>query len=279
MAVSVYSWSQTAGTNATADANINWAEGQLPSTVNNSARAMMAALAAMVQDMGGGSTTGGSSNAYTLTCAQTMSARVPALVAFKANHTNTGAATLNVDSTGASALRGETGVALNAGDIVSGCIYVATWVSGSSEWLLVNASTVTYGRMASAAIASAANFQANTASKLLSANGVWSAGALTALTDAATIAVDLSAGINFSVTLGGNRTLGAPTNAKVGQAGSIWITQDGTGSRTLAYASAWKTAGGVAPVLTTTAAAVDRLDYVVRTTGPIVDYALSKAIA
>ena len=85
-----------------------------------------------------------------------------------------------------------------------------------------------------------------------------------ALTDAATIAVDLSLGNNFSVTLAGNRTLGDPTNATAGQSGVIVITQDGTGSRTLAYAGTkWKFAGGTAPTLTTTASAVDVLAYYV----------------
>jgi hypothetical protein len=94
----------------------------------------------------------------------------------------------------------------------------------------------------------------------------WSAaqrGAITALTDAATIALDLSLGNNFSVTLGGSRTLGNPTNVVAGQSGVIAVTQDGTGSRALAYGGNYKFAGGVAPTLTTTAAAVDYLNYYV----------------
>ena len=84
------------------------------------------------------------------------------------------------------------------------------------------------------------------------------------LTDAATIAVDLSLGNNFAVQLGGNRTLGDPTNVTAGQSGVIVVTQDGTGSRTLAYAGTkWKFAGGTAPTLTTTASAVDVLAYYV----------------
>jgi hypothetical protein len=110
----------------------------------------------------------------------------------------------------------------------------------------------------------AAQFLANTPGKALSTDKVWSAADTVALTDAATVAVDLSLGLNLSVTLGGNRTLGAPSNTKNGQSGIIWITQDGTGSRTLAYNAAWKFAGGTAPVLTTTAAAVDALCYQVK---------------
>ena len=85
-----------------------------------------------------------------------------------------------------------------------------------------------------------------------------------ALTDGATIAVDLSLGNNFSVTLGGNRNLGDPTNVTAGQSGVIVVTQDGTGNRTLAYSGTkYKFAGGSAPILTTTAGAVDVLAYYV----------------
>ena len=94
-------------------------------------------------------------------------------------------------------------------------------------------------------------------------------GAITALTDGATITPDFAASNNFSVTLGGNRTLANPTNLTAGQSGSIFITQDGTGSRTLAYGTQYDFIGGTAPTLTTTAAGVDRIDYVVRTTGSI----------
>ncbi|CUA82084.1 hypothetical protein Ga0061063_0939 [Gulbenkiania indica] len=88
-------------------------------------------------------------------------------------------------------------------------------------------------------------------------------GAVQALTDAATIAVDLSLANNFSVTLAGNRTLGTPTNAAAGQSGIIAVTQDASGSRTLAFGSGWKFAGGTAPALSTTAGAVDYLAYYV----------------
>jgi hypothetical protein len=95
------------------------------------------------------------------------------------------------------------------------------------------------------------------------------AATITALTDGATITPDFSASCNFSVTLGGNRTLANPTNLTAGQTGSIFITQDGTGSRTLAYGSQYDFIGGTAPTLSTAASAVDRIDYVVRTTGSI----------
>ena len=106
---------------------------------------------------------------------------------------------------------------------------------------------------------------ANVGDAVLANDQTWTGaqrGAISALTDEATITVPFNDGNNFSVTLAGNRTLGSPSNHTAGQSGSIFITQDGTGSRTLAYHADWKWAGGTAPTLTTTAAAVDRIDYI-----------------
>lgn len=60
-------------------------------------------------------------------------------------------------------------------------------------------------------------------------------GGVVALTDAATIAVDASLGNTFRVTLGGNRTMGVPTNPTNGQRIMFEIIQDGTGSRTITF--------------------------------------------
>lgn len=74
----------------------------------------------------------------------------------------------------------------------------------------------------------------------------------------------MATGVNFTVTLGGNRTLGAPSNTQAGRSGCIFLVQDGTGNRTLAYNAVWKFASGVDPVLSTAAGAVDMLCYIVR---------------
>jgi hypothetical protein len=94
-------------------------------------------------------------------------------------------------------------------------------------------------------------------------------GAITALTDGANISVDFAASNNYAVTLGGNRTLANPSNLTAGASGCIWITQDGTGSRTLAYGSQWDFTGGTAPTLSTAAAAVDCLVYSVQSSTKI----------
>jgi hypothetical protein len=89
------------------------------------------------------------------------------------------------------------------------------------------------------------------------------------LTDAATITPNFAANCNFTVTLGGNRTIANPTNLTAGQSGSIFIVQDGTGSRTLAWGSYWDFAGGTAPTLSTAGGSVDRVDYIVRSSTSI----------
>jgi hypothetical protein len=94
-------------------------------------------------------------------------------------------------------------------------------------------------------------------------------GEITTLTDGATVTPDMADSNNFTLTLGGNRTLANPSNLTAGQSGSIFLVQDGTGSRTLAFGSYWDFAGGTAPTLSTSANAVDRIDYVVRTTTSI----------
>jgi hypothetical protein len=121
--------------------------------------------------------------------------------------------------------------------------------------------TLGLGTIATFDETTAAQFQANTLGKALSTDKVWSAAAEVTLTDAATIAVDMATFINATVTLGGNRTLGQPSNTKVGQSGVIRIVQDGTGSRTLAYHADWKFAGGADPVLSTAAGSEDLLFY------------------
>jgi hypothetical protein len=113
--------------------------------------------------------------------------------------------------------------------------------------------------------ANTANTTANAAATLTAVQTFTAGqrGEVTALTDASSIATDLALSNNFSVTLAGNRTLANPTNTVAGQSGSIFITQDGTGSRALAFGTNFKFVAGTAPTLSTTAASVDRIDYVV----------------
>lgn len=86
-----------------------------------------------------------------------------------------------------------------------------------------------------------------------------------------TVTPNFNTSNNYTITLGANLTFANPSNisAAEGQSGSIFLVQDSTGSRTASWGSSWEFAGGVAPVLTTTAGAIDRIDYVVRSTNSI----------
>lgn len=79
------------------------------------------------------------------------------------------------------------------------------------------------------------------------------------LTDAATIAVDASLGNDFTVTLGGNRTLGNPTNSVNGQKIMFAIRQDGTGTRTLTLGTDYRLGADITAVTLSTA--VNKTDY------------------
>ena len=77
------------------------------------------------------------------------------------------------------------------------------------------------------------------------------------LTDQATVTWDASTQDVCKLTLGGNRTLAAPTNNTTGQFISILVIQDGTGSRTLTWNAVFEFAEDTAPTLTTTASKGD----------------------
>ena len=77
------------------------------------------------------------------------------------------------------------------------------------------------------------------------------------LTDQATVTWDASTQDVCKLTLGGNRTLAAPTNNTTGQFISILVIQDGTGSRTLTWNAVFEFASDTAPTLTTTASLGD----------------------
>jgi microcystin-dependent protein len=137
MPTGVMSWSQTAASNASADSNVNWSEGQAPSSVNDSARAMMASAAKWRDDVTGINVTGGSGTAYTLTSNQIIASNLNGMtIQFTPGTTNTGAVTLSVDGQTAKPIRFATGVDLPAGALISGSLYQVTYRSAVEEWLL-----------------------------------------------------------------------------------------------------------------------------------------------
>jgi microcystin-dependent protein len=139
MAKGIASWSQTAANNATADATVNFAEGQAPSTVNDSARALMASAAMYRDDTAGAIATGGTSTAFTVSSYQgfgTLAAMHQQVIAFTPNATNTGTTTLNVDSLGAKPLRSSPGVEIVSGCLVQGTPYVALYNNSDGAFYL-----------------------------------------------------------------------------------------------------------------------------------------------
>lgn len=103
---------------------------------------------------------------------------------------------------------------------------------------------------------------------LLNAQNQWSGQQyfpLATVTDGASITWDVAAAQKAKVTLAGNRTMNAVSNAAEGSTYLLWVIQDGTGSRTIS----WTTSGAGsfdfgtdgAPTLTTTASKADLLAF------------------
>ena len=94
-------------------------------------------------------------------------------------------------------------------------------------------------------------------------------GDIDGLTSSANITINMGTGNNHSVTLAHNTDFENPSGQVAGQSGSIFITQDGTGSKTAAWKANWKWKGGTAPILSTAAGSVDRVDYIILSNGVI----------
>jgi hypothetical protein len=154
MATGIYSWSQTAATNATADSTINYAEAQAPSTVNDSARAQMAVLAKWRDDISGVTTanailtTAGTANVQTLATNGSIAALTNGwTVTFKvgAGLTNTSSVTLAVDSLAAKAIQQISGSALVGYELVAGAVYTVTYHQPADAWVLQSSPVVGRG--------------------------------------------------------------------------------------------------------------------------------------
>jgi hypothetical protein len=86
-------------------------------------------------------------------------------------------------------------------------------------------------------------------------------GVVSSTVSSGVILLDFSASNNFDITLEGNSTLAPSVSPSGGQSGAVYIRQDGTGGRTLAYSGGWSFSNGSAPTLTTTASGTDLLAY------------------
>ena len=140
--MTLYKWLQASGSNANVDATVNWAEGQAPSTVNDSARGMMAATAKYRDDIAGAIVTGGTPTAYTVSSYEvfdTLAHLGGQMIAFTPHATNAAGSpsvALNVDGLGAKPLRSAPNVELAAGVLIQGTPYVATYNNSDSAFYL-----------------------------------------------------------------------------------------------------------------------------------------------
>lgn len=148
--LNVSAWSTTAASNSGADSTIGTvADTSSPTSVDDWTRSVMASVKRYVLDTDGGLTSSGT-NTITITTNRSISSGHQAAgfsLRFKAGGTNTGAATLNVDSLGAVAVKRLNGDALSAGDIVAGGIYDVAF--DGTNYVLMGAGTGsgTYGTL------------------------------------------------------------------------------------------------------------------------------------
>lgn len=239
---------------------------------------MMAAIAKWRDDQSGNIATGGSSTAYTITSNQSLTPLVDGYSVTARMHTTNGAsATLNVDSTGAKAIRTHTSTAAVAAALIGGSTHRFVYDSGDDCWYVANffnnAVTVDLGTQVTGtlAIANGGTGQttasaafvalkqtadesttgvldlatdaeiraATTGAHALTAADLESAAAIVTITDGATVTPDWDAFIFGQLTLAGNRALAVPTNLQIGTWRTIWIQgNDGTG-RTLTLAAGY----------------------------------------
>lgn len=96
--------------------------------------------------------------------------------------------------------------------------------------------------------ASDVNIWANTAAKIVRVQEAFASYAHVTLVDAATVAINMSAGINFKLTAAANRILGNPTGINKVQSGEIEVTASGA-DRSITFGANWKLGALVSPVV------------------------------
>lgn len=218
----------------------------LVSTVDNMIRADIAVEKQTYEDLGGVSTVAGTVDAITVDGTLKPSAlRTGQVFRFVPSGGNTGATTMNWNALGVKQVRkidGGTDVAIINGDILESdyavLIYDETANAAAGAWILANPKFV-------------AGIDPDTA--YTDVDQDWTAaqrpnvGALSSTSNS--VAIDLTNGNDYTLTLSENTTLANPidTATNVQQTGSIYIQQDGTGGRTLAFGSQWVQLGDTVP--------------------------------
>ncbi|WP_273782878.1 phage tail protein [Bartonella sp. ML69XJBT] len=148
----IYDWSLRASDNTRADDLIDWSEGQLPSTINNSARGMMQRVREYLSDTGG--TLEGvvrvdneqQTSAITLQTKSLFSEyKNDIVIGFKANGKNVGATTVSLNNLPAKPVYKATelgAIPLLGGEIQQGCIYSLAYDESLAGWHLLNPTPV-----------------------------------------------------------------------------------------------------------------------------------------
>jgi hypothetical protein len=266
--MTLFTWDQTPANNDDADSSINLRENQAPSTLNNSVRAIMAAVRKYWDDLSGNLVLGGTSTAYTVTTNQVFTSLVDgAHFRARMNATSGATPTLAVDGLTAKAIQSVSGTAVATGALLQHSIQFFTYDSSADAWIvggtdalgaaaltagagltgggaLASSPSVAVGAGTGIAVnaddvavdkASAANVRAAASNKVVTTDIIETASALVALSDDTTVAVDWDAGINFSLTVAGSRTIGNPTNGQPGTWRTILVQGNNTTDRTLSF--------------------------------------------
>ena len=138
----IYDWSTTSSENDDAGTPINWAENQLPATVNNSSREVMKQIADW-RNLLGGKKISATADTMTLTSGMALTAYSQGqMFAFECGVTNTTGCTINVDSIGAKDIKKHKTVALVAGDLVAGGIYILAYEATAGNFQLLSPTSV-----------------------------------------------------------------------------------------------------------------------------------------
>ncbi len=145
MATGVVSWSQTAATNATADTNVNMAEGMAPSQLNDSVRALMTSVAKWRDDVAGTLLSSGSPTAITVATNQifpSLTAMNGQTIAIRFSSTNGTAPTLSVDGLTAKPIQLDSTVAVNTGSLRANSIHHVTYDNAAGAFIVHHGHTL-----------------------------------------------------------------------------------------------------------------------------------------
>ena len=230
MVDTIYGWSTTAADNDDADDEIDWTEGQLPGTVNNSARAMMRRVAQLMSDLKGTITTAGSVNAFTVTSNTTPTLLAQGWIGIiEFDRAPSGASTLTLDSLAAKSLVTLDGAALDADMINIGDQHIVMYDSGSDHYriMTLNSLSLDTAAIGDSVQAWSAILDATTASFLAAHETKLDYLTVTGAVDLDTIDSRISA-LDQAVIIMGSWAAsgGAFPGSGTAQAGEKWVVSD-----------------------------------------------------